>query len=141
MPTIIDGTTGVDKVQAGAIEASDIPDASLPVAKLSATGTANNTTFLRGDGSWQTISTSPTTDQVLSATAGASVGAVGTYALARNNAIITPTLAHGEICPEMRFLALTAELAFFSASPNRRRTPPCNSNTQKTPYGPTQSTR
>jgi hypothetical protein len=45
-----------------------------------ATGTANNTTFLRGDRTWQTINTSPTTDQVLAATAGASYGAVGTYA-------------------------------------------------------------
>jgi hypothetical protein len=45
-----------------------------------ASGTANNTTFLRGDRTWQTISTSPTTQQVLNATAGASVGDVGTYA-------------------------------------------------------------
>ena len=43
-------------------------------------GTPDNTKFLRGDGTWQTISLSPTTAQVLSATAGASVGAVGTYA-------------------------------------------------------------
>lgn len=43
-------------------------------------GTASSSTYLRGDRTWQTISTSPTTDQVLSATAGASVGAVGTYA-------------------------------------------------------------
>ena len=45
-----------------------------------ASGTANSTTFLRGDRTWQTISTTPTTAQVLSATAGASTGAVGTYA-------------------------------------------------------------
>lgn len=75
----LNGTTGVDKVQAGAIEATDIPDASLPIAKLSTTGTASSSTYLRGDGTWQTISASPTTAQVLSATAGASVGAVGTY--------------------------------------------------------------
>lgn len=42
-------------------------------------GTADNTTFLRGDNTWQTINTTPTTDQVLTATAGASAGAVGTY--------------------------------------------------------------
>jgi hypothetical protein len=47
-----------------------------------ASGTADNTTFLRGDRTWQTISTTPTTDQVLTATAGASAGAVGTYASA-----------------------------------------------------------
>jgi hypothetical protein len=44
-------------------------------------GTPDATNFLRGDGSWQVISTTPTTTQVLDATAGASVGAVGTYAL------------------------------------------------------------
>jgi hypothetical protein len=43
-------------------------------------GTASNTTFLRGDRTWQTVNTSVTTQQVLDATAGASVGAVGTYA-------------------------------------------------------------
>jgi hypothetical protein len=48
-----------------------------------ASGTANSTTFLRGDRTWQTISVTPTTAQVLSATAGASVGAVGTYATLR----------------------------------------------------------
>jgi hypothetical protein len=45
-----------------------------------ASGTANSTTFLRGDRTWQTIETTPTTAQVLAATAGAEVGAVGTYA-------------------------------------------------------------
>jgi hypothetical protein len=48
-----------------------------------ATGTANSTTFLRGDRTWQTLDVTPTTAQVLSATAGASVGAVGTYATLR----------------------------------------------------------
>lgn len=54
-------------------------------------GTANDTTFLRGDNTWQTISTTPTTDQVLTATAGASVGAVGTYAFMVPTASITYT--------------------------------------------------
>jgi len=60
------------------IDASNITG-QINVANLG-TGTASNTTFLRGDASWQTIETTPTTQQVLDATAGASVGAVGTYA-------------------------------------------------------------
>jgi len=48
-----------------------------------ATGTASSTTFLRGDRTWQIIP-APTTAQVLAATAAASVGAVGTYALLRH---------------------------------------------------------
>jgi hypothetical protein len=46
-----------------------------------ATGTANSSTFLRGDRTWGTVSATPTTADVLNATAGASVGAVGTYAM------------------------------------------------------------
>jgi hypothetical protein len=43
-------------------------------------GVANNTTFLRGDRTFQPIPVSATTANVLAATAGASFGAVGTYA-------------------------------------------------------------
>lgn len=55
-------------------------------------GTADNTTFLRGDNTWQAISTTPTTAQVLTATAGASLAAVGTYAFLgnTNSATLTP---------------------------------------------------
>jgi hypothetical protein len=49
-----------------------------------ASGTASSSTFLRGDRTWQTISTTPTTDQVLTATAGASYAAVGVYTIASN---------------------------------------------------------
>lgn len=68
-------TTGID--------ASAISTGTVATARL-ATGTANNTTFLRGDQTWATAGGAPTTDQVLSATAGASQGAVGTYILGYN---------------------------------------------------------
>lgn len=54
-----------------------------------ASGTANSTTFLRGDQTWATAGGAPTTDQVLTATAGASVGAVGTYALLGDTAVVS----------------------------------------------------
>ena len=65
-------TTGID--------ASALSTGTVAAARLGS-GTPGATNFLRGDGSWQVISTTPTTDQVLTATAGAAVGAVGTYAL------------------------------------------------------------
>lgn len=67
---------------------------TVPTARLGS-GTANSTTFLRGDNTWQTISTTPTTDQVLTATAGASVGAVGTYAFLKENTNNTTNRAAG----------------------------------------------
>ena len=60
------------------LNASSISTGTVGTARLGS-GTANNTTYLRGDQTWATVSTTPTTDQVLSATAGASVGAIGTY--------------------------------------------------------------
>lgn len=51
------------------------------VSGINATGTPSSSTFLRGDGSWQTAGGDPSTASVLSATAGATGGAVGTYAM------------------------------------------------------------
>lgn len=71
------------------LNASNLSTGTVGTARL-ATGTANSTTYLRGDQTWATVSTTPTTDQVLTATAGASVGAVGTYAyLGETGAIST----------------------------------------------------
>ena len=62
------------------LNGSNIASGTVPAARLGS-GTPGTGNFLRGDNSWQTISVTPTTADVLNATAGASVGAVGTYAL------------------------------------------------------------
>jgi hypothetical protein len=66
----------------GSISTAKIANSAVTMAKLSATGTPGSGNYLRGDGSWQAVSSTPTTAQVLSATAGATAGAVGTYMLA-----------------------------------------------------------
>lgn len=76
---IADGAVATADIADSAVTTAKIANANVTVAKISATGTADSTTYLRGDGSWQVVSTTPTTAQVLTATAGASVGAVGTY--------------------------------------------------------------
>jgi hypothetical protein len=68
------------------ISGAQINSGTVAAARLGS-GTPGTGNFLRGDGSWQAISTTPTTQQVLDATAGASVGAVGTYAFLRFNSI------------------------------------------------------
>ena len=52
----VDGTTTLT----GAVE---LPDDTVDIADLSATGTASNSTFLRGDNSWATVSGSKWTDK------------------------------------------------------------------------------
>ena len=47
-------------VAPNAITASELADDAVDIAALSATGTADNTTFLRGDNSWQIVDTEGT---------------------------------------------------------------------------------
>jgi hypothetical protein len=67
------------------LNASNLSTGTVGTARL-ATGTANNTTYLRGDQTWATVSTTPTTAQVLSATAGLTAGDVGSYGFVRTAA-------------------------------------------------------
>jgi hypothetical protein len=69
---------------ASAVNLTGTSTASINSSAL-ATGTANATTFLCGDRSWQVVSTTPTTAQVLTATAGSTGGDVGTYACMRGS--------------------------------------------------------
>ena len=70
------------KINNNAVTTDKINNGAVTVPKIGATGTPGAGNFLRGDGSWQTISTTPTTQQVLDAYAGVSAGAVGAYTVA-----------------------------------------------------------
>ena len=48
------------------VKNADMADDAVGIAELSATGTASSTTFLRGDNSWQTVSTTTEGTAVLS---------------------------------------------------------------------------
>ena len=54
MPTLISGSTGVNKITDGTVVNADMADDAIGIAELSATGTASSSTFLRGDNTWAT---------------------------------------------------------------------------------------
>jgi len=72
------GVVGGNGGSLTSLNASNLSTGTVATARL-ATGTADSTTYLRGDQTWATVSTTPTTAQVLTATAGATANAVGTY--------------------------------------------------------------
>lgn len=82
---IADSAVTTGKIADGAVATADIAANAVTVAKMAREGSSGQVLTSNGAGadpSYQTISTTPTTAQVLTATAGASVGAVGTYAMA-----------------------------------------------------------
>jgi hypothetical protein len=76
---LVAGAVGTSKLADGAVTTDKLAASSVTVGKVSATGTPSSTTFLRGDGTWTTVSagaaaiddltdvtiTTPTTGQVL----------------------------------------------------------------------------
>ena len=81
-----------------------------------ASGTADNTTFLRGDRTWQTVSTTPTTAQVLTAYADATAGAVGTYAFM--GSVVATQFSEGSTTAgsNLRFAGMAGENANITTS-------------------------
>jgi hypothetical protein len=76
-------TTATQTLTNKSISGAQINSGTVAAARLGS-GTPGTGNFLRGDGSWQAVPASaPSTTDVLNATAGASVGAVGTYAFLR----------------------------------------------------------
>jgi hypothetical protein len=73
-------TTATQTLTNKSISGGQIDSGTVAVARLGS-GTPGTGNFLRGDGSWQAVPASaPSTTDVLNATAGATAGAVGTYA-------------------------------------------------------------
>ena len=56
---IPDDSITAAKIVDGVITAADIGDDAVGISELSATGTASNSTFLRGDNSWQVVDSLP----------------------------------------------------------------------------------
>ena len=51
----VSGSGAVWSIDNGVVTTAKLADSSVTAAKISATGTASNTTYLRGDGSWATV--------------------------------------------------------------------------------------
>lgn len=72
-----ESTVAASKIT-GTIGTSQIADGAVTTAKISASGTASSTTFLRGDGSWQTPAGGGSLSQSYSLTLTGNMGAVNT---------------------------------------------------------------
>jgi hypothetical protein len=87
-------TTATQTLTNKSISGEQINSGTVAVARLGS-GTPGTGNFLRGDGSWQAVpAAAPSTTDVLNATAGASVGAVGTYAFLATTAT-SGTITYG----------------------------------------------
>jgi hypothetical protein len=114
---IADGTIATGDLADSAVTTAKIANANVTIAKISASGTPSSSTFLRGDGSWQSAGASTT------------YGDIGTYVIAffssSINAEVTPgstvsgsSLTRVNKSEEYRGLPLNGDGAAFPTSSN-----------------------
>jgi hypothetical protein len=76
-----DGSVTTPKIADGAVATADIANSAVTVAKISATGTPSASTYLRGDGSWSTVSGGVTSITAGTGLTGGTITSSGTIAL------------------------------------------------------------
>jgi len=104
------GDSQVTDAKVAGIAASKITSGTVATARLGS-GTPGTGNFLRGDGSWQAIPASaPSTTDVLNATAGATAGAVGTYAFLGNTVFQDVALGVTRAGSSLRFANIVARV-------------------------------
>ena len=106
MPTLISGSTGVNKITDGTVVNADMADDAIGVAELSASGTASSSTFLRGDNSWAEAGGGKVL-QVVQGTNGSTFSTTSsTYGDTGLSATITPSATSSKI------LCIVSEVGF-----------------------------
>ena len=101
---LLDGGVSTADIADDAITTAKIADANVTLAKLSATGTKDNTTFLRGDNSFQVVAVTPTavSDQANTST--------GYFDIPAGTTAQRPSGAEGNL----RFNTTTGVVEFYS---------------------------
>lgn len=108
---------GTDELGVNSVTTAKITDASVTVAKISATGTPGSTNYLRGDGSWSTVS---------SGGSGTVTGVTGTAPIVSDGSSTTPAISladNGITSDKIANDAVTqSKIAAFSVVNNRLAT-------------------
>jgi hypothetical protein len=97
------GTIPIARIADDAVTLAKMADDAIGVAQLSATGTASNSTFLRGDNSWATVAGSGTVLQQVITEDTSNYSTSSTGLSTATSVTITPQLATSYIVLESRF--------------------------------------